>query len=247
VHVFLDLSGVLLDPEKMLRGHRDRITELLAARFGGDLATWRRAHDEAFLAYVDRVEGTDWDARSWVDVVDELDARNLLDILDRAGVSGRPEDPLALSRQLERDARASVDARYPDARPAIERLRSDGHRVYVATGGGDTSREALQGAGLLHLVDGVFTGHSQNAAKSRAAYWAPIPRAVGADAAACVLVDDRLDYLEAAASTGIRALLVDRKGAHRPESMPAYLDATLRNLAALPPWVEAATREDRAR
>src|SRR5438105_681087 len=51
------------------------------------------------------------------------------------------------------------------------------------------------------------------------------------------VVDERLDYLEAAASVGILALLLDRKGAHRPEAMPPYVAATLRNLAGLPQWV----------
>src|SRR5256885_1549265 len=87
----------------------------------------------------------------------------------------------------------------------------------------------------------VCSGHSQHAHKSQPAYWADVPKFVAARAADCVLVDDRLDYLEAAASVGIVALLLDRKGAHRPESMPSYVTATLRNLAGLPHWVETWT------
>ncbi len=58
-------------------------------------------------------------------------------------------------------------------------------------------------------------------------------------------MDDRLDYLEAAASVGILALLLDRKGAHRPEAMPPYVEATLRNLAGFPHWVEIRTASER--
>src|SRR3990172_1884486 len=63
---------------------------------------------------------------------------------------------------------------------------------------------------------------------------------------ACILLDARLDYLGAAAPAGIIALLLDRKGAHRPESMPAYVNATLRNLAGLPHWVETWTSAGRS-
>ncbi len=241
VHVLLDLYGVFLDHEKMFRAYRDRLAELLSARFGGEPETWRRAHDDAFAAYTQRADATDWDARGWAEIVDELDARQLVEVFEHVGVAALPRDPLALSREVEREAMAKVDARYPDARAALERLRGAGHKVYVATGGGDTNEAALRGAGLLPLTDGMFTGHTQNAPKARPQYWAGIPAQLGVPPEDCVLVDDRLDYLEAAASVGILALLLDRKGVHRPEAMPGYVQATLRNLAGLPHWVEAWT------
>ena len=244
MHVLLDLYGVLLDHEKMFRGYRDRLAELLTARFGGDPDAWRRAHDEAWVAYLQQVNATDWDQRGYADVVDDLDARYLADMFDRAGVTP-PEDALSVSRELERQAMARVNARYPDARTAIERLRAASHRVYVATGGGETNDAALRGAGLLDLIDGLFTGHSQDAQKGQPRYWQDIPAQLDAKPGDCVLVDDRLDYLEAAASVGILALLLDRKGAHRPEAMPTYVQATLRNLAGLPHWVELQTAPKR--
>ena len=241
MHVLLDLYGVLLDHEKMFRGYRERLAELLMARFGGDPDVWRRAHDEAWVTYVQRVNAADWESRGYAEVVDDLDARHLVEMLDRAGVRAPPTDTLSVSRELEREAMARVNARYPDARTAIERLRAAGHKVYVATGGGETNDAALRGAGLIDLVDGIFTGHSQNAQKGQLRYWREIPTQLATEPGDCVLVDDRLDYLEAAASAGILALLLDRKGAHRPEAMPAYVQATLRNLAGLPHWVELRT------
>ena len=246
MHVLLDLYGVLLDHEKTFRGYREHLARLLAAKFGGDPEAWRRAHDEAFVAYTRGSNEADWDSRGYGDVVDELDARHLLDMLERMGVRDLPQDPLALSRELERQALAEVNARYPDARSAMERLRASGHRVYVATGGSETNEAALRGAGLSALIDGMFSGHSQDAHKGRKAYWADVPKSLGARPADCVLVDDRLDYLEAAASVGIVGLLLDRKGAHRPEGMPPYVAATLRNLAGLPHWVETWTAAHRS-
>jgi FMN phosphatase YigB (HAD superfamily) len=246
MQILLDLYGVLLDHEKTFRGYRERLADLLAARFGGTKEAWLRAHDEAFVTYTQAASDADWAGRGYGDIVDELDARHLLDMFKRVGVSQKPKDPLALSRELEREALAGVNARYPDARSAIERLRTAGHRVYVATGGSATNDAALEGAGLLSRIDGVFTGHSQNSQKGRAAYWADIPRTLESEPSDCVLVDDRLDYLAAAASVGILALLLDRKGAQRPEAMPAYVQATLRNLAGLPQWVATWTSGKRS-
>ena len=245
MHVLLDLYGVLLDHEKMFRGYRERLAELLTARFGGDPDAWRRAHDEAWVTYVQRVNAADWESRGYADVVDDLDARHLVEMFDRAGVRAPPTDALSVSRELEREAMARVNARYPDARTAIERLRAAGHEVYVATGGGETNDAALRGAGLTDLIDGIFTGHSQNAQKGQSRYWRGIPIQLGTKPGDCVLVDDRLDYLEAAASVGILSLLLDRKGARRPEAMPPYVQATLRNLAGLPHWVELRTAPER--
>jgi FMN phosphatase YigB (HAD superfamily) len=241
MHVLLDLYGVLLDHEKMLREYRESLADLLTSRYGGDREDWLRAHDEAYAVYTRSADDADWDARGYGAIVDELDANHLLDIFERVGVTNRPVDPLALSRELEREVLLGIDARYPDARPAIERLRKMGHRVHVATGGSVTNDAAIRGAGLDHLIDGIFTGHSQDANKGRPAYWSGIPLRLGAEPTDCVLVDDRLDYLGAAASVGIVALLLDRKGAHRPEAMPPNVQATLRNLAGLPHWVETWT------
>jgi FMN phosphatase YigB (HAD superfamily) len=238
MQVLLDLYGVLLDHEKMHRAYRDRLVALLSERFGGTPEVWRRAHDEAWVAYVRGVNDADWEARGYSKVVSELDAKHLLAMFVGAGVTERPTDPLALSRELEREVMAGINARYPDARSAIERLHAGGHRVYVATGGGETNEAALRGAGLLEMIDGIFTGDSQDAQKGKPRYWNVIPRRLGADPKDCVLVDDRLDYLEAAASVGILALLLDRKRAQRAEAMPPYVQATLRNLAGLPHWIE---------
>src|SRR3989475_4392784 len=165
----------------MFREYRERLAELLAARSGSSPDTWMRAHDEAWVPYVQRINAADWDARGYADVVDDLDARQLLDMFERAGVTNRPADALVVSRELEREAMAHVNARYPDARTAIERLRATGHRVYVATGGGATNDAALRGAGLFDLIDGIFTGHSQNAQKGQSRYWQEIPDQLGGE------------------------------------------------------------------
>src|SRR5256885_7405421 len=53
-----------------------------------------------------------------------------LEMFERLGIDAKPAEPLVLSRELEREALARVNARFPDARSAIERLRAKGHHVY---------------------------------------------------------------------------------------------------------------------
>ncbi len=239
MHVFLDLWGVLLDSRKMVPGFRESLASILQSRFGGTREAWRDAHDRARTIYLREVETVDWDAREWADTLDWLDANRFLTMLAHAGVDWRPRDPRVFARQLEFEAMSAVDARYPDARPAVERLRGKGHKVYVATQATEANaRGSLTGARLLECFDAVFTGHTQNALKRRVAYWETIPSSLGAMPRGCILVDDRLEYLRAAASAGFMALLLDRQDRHPPEALPPFVPGTLRNLAGLPHFVD---------
>lgn len=239
MHVFLDLWGTVLDSARMNRAYARRMAEILSPRFGGDLDTWVRAHDEAYAWYSARASEIDWDAGDYLEKVDELDAEHLERILRPAGVSWRPDDPAAYARELEYSIMSSVDARFPDTRPAVVRLRNAGHRVYVVTSATDSNaRGSLAGAGLLDAFDCVFTGTTQNLHKSTVAYWQRIIEDVRGPAKKYLLVDDRLEYLEPASAAGIPAVLLDRKGVHPPEASPPFIRATLRNLAGLPHLVD---------
>ena len=240
--VLLDLWGVLLDSGRMTPAYRARIAILLAARHGGSPETWARAHDLAsgwYAAHLDRPET--WERRTWIEVVDSADAEHLIRVFRGAGVEP-PPDPLAAARSLEREAMSEIDAAFPDTRPAVARLKRMGHRLFVATNATESNaRGSLAGANLLGAFDGVFTGERLATGKATPAYWRAVRGNLGGGPVPPTLVDDRLDYLEPAASVGIVALLLDRNGAHRPEAMPTFVQATLRNLAGLPHWVEART------
>ena len=124
MQVFLDLWGVLLDPDKMQREYGRRLGIRLKERFGGTEARWLQAHNVAWTEYVRATESTDWSHGSWAAAADNLDARFALALLEGAGIGWRPDDPAEFSRELEREIMSNVDARYPDARTAIERLRA---------------------------------------------------------------------------------------------------------------------------
>lgn len=246
VRVFLDLWGVLLDSDTMQREYGAKLARRLAERFGGPEAEWADAHRAAWTEYVRAVETEDWAGGSWRAAADRLDARFAVSLLERMGIAWRPPDAAAFSQELDLHVMSQVNARFPDARTAVERLREGGHSVYVATQATDANaRGALTGAELVATIDGVFTGTSQDSLKSRPGYWRAILTSLAVPPWECVLVDDRMDYLEAATSVGFRGLLLDREGVYDSSATPPFVDATLRNLAGLPHFVDvlASNRE----
>lgn len=246
VRVFLDLWGVLLDSDTMQREYGRNLARYLQGRFGGDEGRWIEAHNAAWTEYVKDVESPGWDRTRWSETVDRLDAEFVLSILERGQVAWRPPDPLAFSRELDLHLMASVNARFPDARSAVERLRAAGHAVYVATQATEANaRGSLMGAGLLEDLEGLFTGTSQDASKAQRIYWDRALATLSVPPETCMLVDDRGDYLAAAHATGITGLLLDREGLYDPGTMPPFVRATLRNLAGLPQFVDTLEAEGR--
>ncbi len=244
MRVFFDLWGVLLDSDTMQREYGRALARELSRRFGGEEARWTQAHTAAWTEYVQGVESEDWSHGSWSAIADRLDARFAVRILERVGVAWRPPDPVAFSRELDLTIMPAVNARFPDARTALERLRAAGHGVYVATQATEANaRGALTGSELLGSLDGLFSGTSQDALKSRRAYWETIPTRLGVPAADCLLVDDRTDYLGAATSVGFTGLLLDREGVYDAATLPPFVRASLRNLAGLPHFVDVLAAE----
>lgn len=246
--VFLDLWGVLADSRKMTPAYRQRAAELLWSRHGGSIEGWLRAHDVALAWYEDHMRKPEtWEGGSWVDVVSRADAENIERMFREAGVSP-PPNAHRLSVGLDLDVMSAIDAAFPDARSAISRLRKGRNRVFVSTNATESNaRGALRGAKLLDELDGLFTGELLNAGKTDAAYWRGIVDRLHIDPKRSFVVDDRTEYLKGAALVGFRCLLMDREGQHPPVTMPAYVSATLRNLAGLPPYVAGAVRAARVR
>ncbi len=238
MHVFLDLWGVLLDSDRMQREYGPELARQMSARFGGDADPWVRAHTAAWTEYVRAVERVDWGRAAWSDTVGTLDGQLAVRILELADVAWRPPDPVAFSKELDASVMSRINARFPDARTAVERLRAEDHRVYVATQASEANAlGALRGAGLHEAFDGVFTGSGLDALKSSRAYWDGIRLRLGLRDREGVAVDDRPDYLEAATSAGFVGLLLDRDGVFAAEHAPRYVEAILRNLAGLPHYV----------
>jgi len=244
MNVILDLWGVLLDEKKMNKEYNKRAASILASRFGGDAARWLDAYNRAWEHYQRRFRATDWDKMSWSDVIGELDIKLITDTLDAVGVQWRPPDVLSFARNLEFEVVSSVAECYPDVPGALERLKEKGHEIHVATQAGEWNAiGALEGSGLLKEVSAIFSGSSQNASKDRKRYWTRILERIDSPPENSILVDDRLDYLEAAASIGIGAILMDREKRTERQKLPRFVDSRMFALTGLPHYVEKISRK----
>jgi FMN phosphatase YigB (HAD superfamily) len=242
--IILDLWGVLLDEKKMSEQYNRRAASILASQSGGNLETWLDAYNMAWEDYQERFRAMDWDNKSWSDVVGELDVRLITDTLEAVGTQWRPSDVLIFARNLEFEVASSVARCYPEVPGALSRLKEKGHAVHVATQAGEWNAiGALEGSGLLKEIDGIFSGSSQNASKDRKSYWVRILGKIGSPPDKCILVDDRLDYLKAAASTGIGAILMDRDKKIGRRGLARFVKSCMFTLTDLPPYVERVCRE----
>ncbi len=241
--VFLDLWGVLTSSPAMEAAYRQRLAEVLSARHGGTLDAWLRAHDVAYEWYKDHMDRPEtWAGGTWIEVVRRAGKKNVERMFLEAGVPPPHEaDLAAYDDAVEREVMSGIDAAFPDARPAVRRLKASGDRVFLSTNATEgNARGALAGARLIDLFDRLFTGESQNASKTDPAYWRGIVARLGIDPRAAFVVDDREKYLRGAASVGFRGLLLDREELEPPEEMPPFVEATLRNLVGLPPFIDHA-------
>jgi FMN phosphatase YigB (HAD superfamily) len=246
--VFVDLWGVLADSRKMTPAYRQWIAEVLRSRHGGSMEAWLRAHDAAEAWYEAHMANPKtWEVGTWIEVVNRADAEQVVRMFRETGAPP-PPNPLGVSKTLTLEGMSKIDSAFPDARPAVARLRKAGHRVFVATNATEeNARGALAGAKLLEQVDGVITGEIQNSGKTNIVYWRGIVDRIRVDPAASFVADDRPEYLRAAAQAGFRCLLIDREGRHPPAAMPPFVEATLRNLAGLPQYIADAVRAARVR
>ncbi len=123
---------------------------------------------------------------------------------------------------------------YPDAAPALMRLRAAGLRVAVASNWDVSLTDVLAGCGLRELLDGVVTSAAAGAAK-------PDPRPLqaaleltGVAAADSVHVGDSLqEDVGAACAAGVRPVLLVRSPESRPAGIPPAL-SVISSLAQLP-------------
>jgi len=237
--IFLDLWGVLLDEKKMNEEYNERAASILAARFGGDPVKWLDAYNSAWEDYKRRFRETDWDRTSWSDVADRLDARLITETLDRVGVKSNVSDMLSFARDLEFEVVSAVARSYPDAPGALSLLRKQGHDVHVVTQAGDWNAiGALSASGLLMEVKGIFSGSSQNTSKTATSYWTRVLERIESPPERCILVDDNLDFLKAATSIGIGAILMERDEKNGRRELPRFVQARMSTLTSLPPYVE---------
>ena len=112
---------------------------------------------------------------------------------------------------------------YPDAAPALRRLRAAGLHLVVVSNWDCSLGEALEGAGLRKLVDRVVTSAEVGMAKPHPAIMRAALQAAGARPDEAVVVGDSLDHdVAAARAAGVGPILLAREAA--PDAAPGSGD-----------------------
>jgi putative hydrolase of the HAD superfamily len=190
--VFLDALGTMVDLEPPWVG--------LRAALGNGIP------DQRLVAAV-RTEMAYYKAHS-----DEgRDAESLADLRRRCAE--------LLSRELgtEVSTKMLVDsirfAAYPDAAPALRRLREVGLTLICVSNWDISLEQVLDRCGLAELLDGAVSSAAAGARKPDPAIFDPALELAECEASEAIHVGDtREEDVEGAEAAGIRVLLLDRDG-----------------------------------
>jgi len=123
---------------------------------------------------------------------------------------------------------------YPDAPPALTRLRSRGLAIVVVSNWDHSLHERLQETGLAPLVDAAVASAEVGSAKpDRAIFEHALELAGAAPAEALHAGDSPDEDVEGALAAGLRAVLVARRERPAESRVPV-----IASLADLPPYAE---------
>lgn len=138
------------------------------------------------------------------------DAETLAELRERCARLISDELGAALSPEQLVDA---VRLRaYPDAAPALERLREEGMRLVVVSNWDCSLAAALARCGLADLIDGAVSSAEAGSRKPDPAIFAVALELAGCERREAIHVGDTVEEdLAAAEAAGIDALLIDRE------------------------------------
>jgi putative hydrolase of the HAD superfamily len=133
-------------------------------------------------------------------------------------------------------------AAYPDAAPALRRLRGAGVRLVVVSNWDASLHERLAETGLAALVDGAVASAQVGSAKPDTVIFARALELAGAPASATWHVGDSIEAdVAGARAAGLEPVLLDRHGAGAAPAGVAVI-ATLAELPALAQYPPGARR-----
>jgi putative hydrolase of the HAD superfamily len=228
--VLLDCFGTLVALEPPVPALRAGLRELAGVEVSEDAA--RAAFRAEVGYYVEHhLEGSDREA------LDGLRDRCAEVIRAELGIGGLP-----LARVRAAMLGALHFHAFPDAEPALRRLRERRIPVVVASNWDVSLPEVLDRVGLLALLDGVVSSAEVGHAKPHPALFERALAVAGVAADRAVYVGDSVrDDAEGAAAAGIRAVLLARPAPGEYGSSPsagvgeaAPALATIRSLEELP-------------
>jgi putative hydrolase of the HAD superfamily len=194
--VLFDLYGTLVEPDwPVLLDRRSALAE----RVGVSGAAAHRAWDATHPRRMTGGYGSLADDLAAV-IADASDGRRI-----RLSAT-----QLAELADEERDNWRHGVRLYPDAVPALSRLRASGLRIAIVTNASAEALSVVDALGLRALVHGVFASCEARAVKPELLGIAL--RQLGAEASETSLVDDEPAQLDGAGRLGIDPILVQRSG-----------------------------------
>lgn len=209
--VFLDDGGVLNDNERRAPEWRRLLGAFFAPLLGGTPAAWGDANGivfggiwrdwEALLARGEEA-GPDW----WP----AQDTRWLSGMCERVGVA-TPADVEGTVKASRRYVMARIDCAYPDAAPAMRAMRDRGIVLHLASGARTEELELyLRRMGAWELIDRPYGVDLLGVSKTGPRYYERLIADSGVDPRDAIVVDDSAAVLEWAATSGFRAVHMDR-------------------------------------
>ena len=229
-HIFLDDGDVIND--NTLRGPQWQrlVGEFFAPRLGGEPSAWAAANasiaEEADARFVPRIRAGCRYSEAHLDF--EADwLRSMCRVVEVEAPQG--EACAALAHEASKYITRRVRAAYPGA---VEAIRALGQRYELFTASNEHSTELqgyLEGMGVASLFRGFYGPDLIDAMKFDKLYYQRMFEHAGVDPAACLVVDDKAEFLAAAASMGARTVQVSRVA---PAPAGSFV---IEGLAALPP------------
>ena len=240
--IFLDDGGVLND--NSLRGPQWQrlVGEFFVPRLGGTHEQWSTANKRVLDGVFERMTAR-W--RAWNEASDnyalaceEYDGDWLTSMCAEVGVMPPPDVPS--QSRLAREASAYIEPRVRAALPgAVEALHalSRNYTLYMASPG--VSRELehrLSGMGVRKLFQRLYGPDLVNVPKTGLRYYERVFEDAGVDPGTALVVDDKPEFVDHAASLGAQTVLVSATEA------PLERWPCLSSLAELPALLDSLSR-----
>jgi len=211
VAIFLDDGGVINDNTLRASQWQGLVGEFLAPRLGGTGRAWADANaavagqvfNEHFLR-PGQNPGADY-RETW----ERYQESWLLGMCEKLGVTVPTADVLPLAREAHAYVTRRVLAAFPSVVDVIRELRTDGHRLYTASGENSTELEGYLGAmGVRELFTELSGPDLVNTVKGSVLYYRRVFEHAGIDPANAIVVDDSSSMARQASEAGARAVLV---------------------------------------
>lgn len=233
-HLFFDLHGVLIDPQRTRHCFRTQLGRYLAERYGGAPEAWTRANqqieDDWDSYYADLDFGGD-------DCAEQMWEGEFRTTRAHFRLTRTPEPPhdelIKLSREVLHIIPRRCDTAYPEARAVIDTLAQQGLTLSVTSHALEPQvRSTLDGSSLIQYFTGKIIGtDTMGRFLKDADYYRRAAALLHVDPVQCAVIDDRPEPIEGAKAAGMEAIFMCRP--ERCHDRRVVADALITDLSAL--------------